>query len=104
MTDSPLSEKDLLKNLLEPLLDDFQYWFARSRSLLENEKIPSLTVTEQTELLQKVVEAEKEVGTMQMLFKVTGGEVGLDPKAMIPWHQLVHECWRVSRLYREEQK
>lgn len=29
-------EADLLKAILEPLLDDFQYWFERSRQLLQS--------------------------------------------------------------------
>jgi Protein of unknown function (DUF2605) len=102
MTDSPLSEKALLKNLLEPLLEDFQYWFAPMLSLLENEKMAFLTAEQQNDLLLRVTEAQKEVSTAQMLFKVTDGEVGLETAAMIPWHKLVHECWKVSRLYRQQ--
>ncbi|HEY9668852.1 MAG TPA: DUF2605 family protein, partial [Coleofasciculaceae cyanobacterium] len=40
MSQSQPSEQELLKSVLQPLLEDFQYWFSRSRSLLETEDIP----------------------------------------------------------------
>ncbi|MEW5859705.1 MAG: DUF2605 family protein, partial [Cyanobacteriota bacterium] len=33
MAPSNLPENELLKTVLQPLLEDFQYWFARSRAL-----------------------------------------------------------------------
>ncbi|EHJ13387.1 DUF2605 family protein, partial [Crocosphaera watsonii] len=35
MSHNNLTEQELLKTILEPLLEDFQYWFSRSRHLLE---------------------------------------------------------------------
>jgi len=99
-TEQP-TEKELLKTVLEPLLEDFQYWFGRSRTLLESSQMPFFSVEEQTELLARIVHAQQEVQTAQMLFKATDGLAGIDSKMLIPWHQLVAECWNVARKLRE---
>ena len=100
-TEEP-NEKELLKTVLEPLLEDFQYWFGRSRTLLESSQMSFFTVQEQTELLARIVHAQKEVQTAQMLFKATDGLAGIDSKMLLPWHQLVAECWNVARKARED--
>jgi hypothetical protein len=87
MQPSQPTEKEILKNVLEPLLDDFQYWFSRSRSLLESERISFLSVEEQEQLLSRIRESQEQVKTASMLFKVTDGEAGIDPKLLLPWHQ-----------------
>jgi hypothetical protein len=97
------SNPELLKSLLVPLLEDYQYWFARSRSLLESQTIHFLTAEQQSELLQRVLTAQQEVRTAQLLFQATGGQVGVETAVLTPWHQLVMDCWQVSmRLRREE--
>ena len=102
-TEEP-NEKQLLKTVLEPLLEDFQYWFGRSRTLLESEQMPFFTAQEQTEFLARLVYAQKEVQTAQMLFKATDGVAGVDSKMLLPWHQLVAECWDVARRLRENKQ
>ena len=99
-TEQP-TEKELLKTVLEPLLEDFQYWFGRSRSLLESETMPFFSVEEQAQLLAKIVYAQQEVQTAQMLFQATDGSAGIDSKLLLPWHQLVAECWNVAQKWRE---
>ena len=99
-TEQP-TEKELLKTVLKPLLEDFQYWFERSRNLLESEQISFLSASEQKELLERIVRSQKEVQTAQMLFKATDGSAGIDPKILLPWHQLVAECWNVAQKWRE---
>lgn len=94
------SEPELLKTVLEPLLEDFQYWFGRSRSLLENNKIGFLTQQEQADLLHRVKQAQQEVETAQMMIDLTGSKVGLDTAVLMPWHRLVTECWQVGMRYR----
>ena len=101
-TEKP-TERELLKTVLEPLLEDFQYWFERSRSLLESEKMSFLTNEEQNQLLEKIIQSQKEVQTAQMLFKATDGSAGIDSKMLLPWHQLVAECWNVAQKRRESQ-
>ena len=104
MLPSQPSESGLLKTILEPLLEDFQYWFTRSHTLLENEKITFLSSEEQGDLLQRVHDALNEVNTTQMLFKATGGQVGIETATMMTWHQLVTECWHVAMQWHAEQK
>ncbi len=62
MLNSNLPESELLKALLEPLLEDFNYWFARSAKLLETEEIPFLSDEDQSDLLARVKQAQQEVG------------------------------------------
>jgi hypothetical protein len=100
MSPSQPTEKELLKQVLEPLLQDFEYWFSRSHSLLESENIPFLSVGEQTKLLERIKQAEGEVKTAMMLFKVTDGQAGIDTKVLMSWHQLVSECWGIAQKWR----
>lgn len=95
------TEQELLKNVLEPLLEDFQYWFGRSRSLLESEQMSFLSVTEQAQLLERIMRRQQEVTTAQMLFKATNGSAGIDSKMLLPWHQLVAECWNTAQKWRQ---
>ena len=101
MHSSESSEKELLKKILEPLLEDFIYWFSRSSSLLESHTMPFLSKDEQNDLLERVRQAQKEVQTASMLFKMTDGKVGIDTQVLVPWHRLVNECWQVARKWRQ---
>lgn len=100
MSSSQPTENQLLKEILEPLLEDFQHWFGRSRSLLENERITFFSENEQQELLERVKQTQQEVTTAQMLYKATEGQVGIEPSILLPWHQLVTECWKVAMKWR----
>lgn len=102
MLNSNLPEPELLRSLLQPLLEDFQYWFGRSRNLLETEEITFLTSQQQSNLLERVKQAQNEVGTVQMLFNATGGQAGVETATLIPWHQLLMECWQVGMRFRME--
>jgi len=102
MFKSGLPDPDLLKNVLEPLLDDFQDWFARSQTLLEKEVIPFLEAPAQADLLDRVKRAQQEVSTAKSLFRLTEGTVGVEMAVLVPWHQLLMECWRVSSRLRTE--
>ncbi len=103
MLNPNLPEAELLKTVLQPLLEDFKYWFARSRSLLETERISFLGTQQQSALLDRVRQAQQEVSTAQMLFQATGGQVGIDMAALMPWQELVTECWKVGMRFRSEQ-
>lgn len=103
MFNSNLPEPDLLKTVLEPLLDDFQYWFSRSSTLLETEEIAFLGTEQQADLLARVHQAQQEVGAVQSLMKATDGQAGVDTSVLMVWHQLVIECWQVSMRFRTEQ-
>ena len=104
MLPSQPSESELLKTVLEPLLEDFQYWFGRSRNLLENNDLDFLSDEEQTQLLERINNAIAEVDTAKMLFQATDGKVGIETKTMMPWHALVTECWQVAMKWHSTNK
>jgi hypothetical protein len=101
MQDSDLSESNLLKAVLEPLLEDFDYWFGRSRQMLETEKISFMSNQEQSDLLERIKHAQAELSTAKMLFAATDGQVGIDMETLKPWHKLVAECWGVAMRFRQ---
>ncbi|MEG3906672.1 DUF2605 domain-containing protein [Microcoleus sp. Pol12B5] len=103
MLNSNLPEPELLKALLEPLLEDFNYWFDRSAKLLETEEIPFLSEEDQSDLLARVKQAQQEVGAAKALFQATGGQVGIETAALMPWHRQLAECWQVSARFRSWQ-
>lgn len=98
MHSSESTEKELLRKVLLPLLEDFTYWFSRSSTLLESETMPFLSPDEQGNLLLRLKQAQAEVQTATMLFKMTNA--GIDTQVLVPWHKLVGECWQVSRQWR----
>jgi hypothetical protein len=100
MLDSFPSDPELLKALLEPLLDDFQYWFGRSRTLLEDKKISFLGSEAQAALLARLTQAQQEVSTAQLLFRATNGQAGIEPSVLAQWHRLVIESWQVAMQFR----
>ncbi len=100
MLHSNLPEPQLLKTLLEPLFDDFHYWFNRASQLLQSEVMPFLEPTAQAQLLAEVLQAQQEVLAAQSLFNATEGVAGVDTQVLMKWHQLVNECWRVAHHHR----
>lgn len=91
--------KQLLKQILEPLFQDFQYWFSRSQSLLESERMPFLSIEEQNQLLQRIKDSLEQVKASEMLFRITDGETSLDTEVLKPWHELLMICWRISNQW-----
>lgn len=94
------AETELLKQILEPLLMDFQYWFSRSLELLESQRLSFMSEQEQTDLITEIKGAQQEVNTTKLLFEATDCKVGIDSQALLPWHNLVSKCWEVSRHWR----
>jgi Protein of unknown function (DUF2605) len=103
MQDSNLPGTELLKAVLQPLLEDFEYWFARSRNFLEAERLSFMSEQEQSDLLLRIKQAQEELHTAKMLFTATEGQVGIDMATLMPWHQLVAECWNVATRFRSLQ-
>ena len=101
MSDSNVPGTELLKTVLEPLLEDFQHWFRRSRHLLETEQISFMSEQEQSDLLWRVKQAQDELNTVRMLFAATDKQVGIEMATLIPWHDLVTECWNVAMRFRQ---
>jgi hypothetical protein len=104
MRDSNLPEPELLKSVLQPLLEDFQYWFTRARNLLETERIDFMSTQQQSDLLLRVKQAQEQVNTASMMFNATEGQVGIEMQALMPWHQLVTECWNVAMKFRAQRE
>lgn len=102
MQDANVPDSELLKNILSPLLEDFQYWFARSQDFLASQRLSFMSDEEQAALLARVEQAQAEVSTAKMLFAVADGKVGIDMETVMPWHRLVHECWGVAMRHRSQ--
>ncbi|MEG3435750.1 DUF2605 domain-containing protein [Pannus brasiliensis CCIBt3594] len=100
MYNSRPTENELLKAVLEPLLEDFREWFSRARALLETERLSFLSIEEQEDLLDRVKRSQQEVATADALYRATGGQAGIEARMLFHWHQLVAECWRVSSRWR----
>jgi hypothetical protein len=94
------SDPDLLKQVLAPLLEDFQYWFERSRQLLESERLACIAEAEQQALLSRVCEAQNAVGAAQSILAATQGQAGVAMPMLMSWHKLVTECWALSMQHR----
>jgi hypothetical protein len=103
MSDTTSPDPEMLRQILEPLLEDFNYWFDRSQKLLSNERLTFLTEPEQQSLLERVENAIKEVSAAISLFKATGHQIGVDMAAMKPWHKLLMECQGVGMRYYRNQ-
>ncbi len=103
MLHSDSSDPILLKAVLEPLLEDFHYWFERSDQFLTTHAIAFLGSDQQAQLLERVQTAQQEVSTAKMLLRLTHDQVGVETSMVATWHQLVQECWQVNRRYRREQ-
>ncbi len=93
-------DPNLLKVILEPLLEDFQHWLGRAESLLLEEEVAFLSAESHADLLARVTQARQEVGATQSLFIAMGGQVGVDPAVVRIWHELVSECWQVMIRHR----
>jgi hypothetical protein len=103
MSQSQPTERELLQQILKPLLEDFDYWFARARQLLENESIPFMTANEQADLLDRLKHSQQELLAAKALFAATDGQVGIESTTMLAWHKLLSECWYVAVRYRQQQ-
>ena len=94
----------LLADLLEPLLEDFSYWFSKSADLLQNHRLEFISEQEQSQILSRVQTAQQEVQSAKTLFALTGKKVGIDAQAMLPWHNLLLECQALGMRYRQSQQ
>jgi hypothetical protein len=103
MNNTASPDPEMLKKLLEPLLDDFIYWFDRAQKLLSSQRLDFLTEDDQQKILERVEHALKEVNVAIALFRVTGHQVGVDMTTMKPWHQLLMECQAIGMRYYRNQ-
>jgi len=103
MSNTANPDPEMLKKLLEPLLEDFTYWFDRAQKLLSSQRLDFLAESDQQKLLERVEHALKEVNVAISLFRVTGHQVGVDMATMRPWHELLIECQAVGMRYYRNQ-
>lgn len=97
-------EPDVLKTILEPLLADFEHWFERSQDLLESQPLSFLDPIQQTDLLQRILQAQKEVTATRTLLQATDGQAIVEMPVVMGWHNLVAECWKVAIQYRNSRQ
>jgi Protein of unknown function (DUF2605) len=101
MTNSSSAEVELMQTLLEPLLDDFKFWFGRSLELLESEQLSFMTSESQTDLTARIKTVLSEVGAASSLYQVTNKQVGVDVASITSWHKLLMECQGMGMRYRQ---
>ena len=97
-----MSAAELLPQVLEPLLEDFRYWFDRSHQLLANTRIHFLSESDQADLLRRLEEAQKELATSTTMFHLSDKKVAIDPVVVMNWHKLLMECQAVGMRYRQQ--
>jgi hypothetical protein len=97
-------DPELLKVLLEPLFEDFDYWLTRSETLLSTTELSFLLPELQAEVLSRVRHALKEIHAARSLFQATDGQVGVEVSLLMDWHKLVTECWRIAIQHRKSDR
>ncbi|MEM6715311.1 MAG: DUF2605 domain-containing protein [Cyanobacteria bacterium P01_F01_bin.56] len=95
-------EPPMMQVVLEPLLEDFQYWFGETQTLLNSPQADCLAARDRETLLQEIATAQRAVATAKTLLLATDGNAGVDLAVVGQWHQLVNKCWRTSRDIRQQ--
>ncbi|MEN9224450.1 MAG: DUF2605 domain-containing protein [Thermostichus sp. HHBFW_bins_43] len=96
-----MSKAELLQEILGPLLEDYRYWFERSRRFLQEEKLDFISPGEQQSILERVLAAQSELQAAEALYHLSDNEVGIDPELMAKWHRLLMECAELGRRFRQ---
>lgn len=97
-----MSAADLLPQVLEPLLEDFKYWFDRSQQFLSSHRLTFLEESQQADLLRRVEETQKSIAAATTMFQLSEKKVAIDPALVMEWHQLLMECQGVAMRYRQQ--
>ena len=95
------SEQPIVQAVLEPLLEDFRYWFSETQTLLKSPQADCLVASDRQALEQEIATAQQAVATAKTLLLATDGNAGVDMAVIGQWHQLVNKCWQTSRYIRE---
>ncbi len=96
-----MSKAELLQEILGPLLEDYRYWFERSRRFLQEERLEFIGPEEQQSILERVLAAQSELQAAEALYQLSDNEVGIDPGLMAKWHRLLMECAELGRRFRQ---
>jgi hypothetical protein len=97
---TPDSEAELLEQVLNPLLDDFQRSFERGLVLLEHCPEGVVALPRQGELRQRLELAQAELAAARALRSAAPCPMALEMATIAPWHQLVMEVWSLSAALR----
>ncbi|MCS6958819.1 MAG: DUF2605 domain-containing protein [Pseudanabaenaceae cyanobacterium SKYGB_i_bin29] len=97
-----MSAADLLPQVLEPLLEDFRYWFDRSQQFLTTHRLPFLEKEQQADLLRRVEETQKSIAAATTMFHLSDKKVAIDTALVMEWHKLLMECQAVAMRYRQQ--
>jgi hypothetical protein len=92
---------ELLDQLLESLLLDFDFWFDRGLLLLRHCPESVLSAAEQKTLSERLDTARKELIAARTLRSAAPVSMALDMQAMAPWHRLVLSVWNLSAELRQ---
>ena len=93
--------EELLDQVLEPLLDDYDASFARGFRLLDACPETVLPLDRQQDLLGRLEEARRELGAARALRAAAPTPMALDMASLRPWHALVIEVWGLSAAMRK---
>lgn len=91
----------LLEELLDSLLADFEFWFRRGLQLLELAPDSLVPPSEQRRLGTALTTALAELAAARALRRASPCPMALDMDAMAPWHQLMLRVWSLSSLLRQ---
>jgi hypothetical protein len=92
---------ELLDQVLEPLLDDYDASFARGFRLLDACPETVLPLDRQQDLMGRLEEARRELGAARALRAAAPAPMAIDMAALRPWHALVIEVWGLSAAMRK---
>jgi hypothetical protein len=99
---SPASDSgQLLEELLDSLLADFEFWFRRGLQLLERAPDSLVPPSEQRRLGTALTTGLAELAAARALRGASPCPMALDMEAMAPWHKLMLRVWSLSSLLRQ---
>jgi hypothetical protein len=102
MASTPMSDSagELLDQVLNPLLDDFQQSFERGLVLIAHCPDRVLPPAARAELDQRLRQAQAELQAARALRAAAPAPMALDMATISPWHALVLEVWSLSSALR----
>jgi hypothetical protein len=98
--DGPDDAGALLEEVLGPLLDDFAASFERGLLLLEHCPERVLSLADQLNLENRLLEARAELRAARALRAAAPVPMALDMATITPWHALLMEVWSLSASLR----
>jgi hypothetical protein len=95
-----LEPGQLLDQVLNPLLADFEETFARGLLLLAHCPERVLAAERQTALRERLLDAQAALSAARALRAAAPTPMALDMATIQPWHALVVEVWSLSAAMR----